>query len=1016
MMGAMLSLLAVGCSQEDLEVPGLDNGAWDGDTQLVINLAVPKTVQAGSGTRADVEMTPDDDECKINSLRFIAFSNNGTPCVNRPLMVPDKMPVNPDRTATYEIGGIERGDYKIYVVANLEDYVKDVTTEEALKQIIMNLNGSNELKAGNLPMVYDPADGTVSIPAGEQTNPTVANLSMEFACVKVRYNLLFDNTSFSQQVFGTNGLVIKNMNATDVSKKAYLVPNSKAIADNSLSKAVGGLHYTSYTETPGNASVRDKNVINVSGTGAARPSATGKWAYQGTIYLPERYNSTQTTLNIDAQLTTPQGNDGTVKCKYKIALGAHDGDKNNKDLNRGDYYEIIARIKSLGDADLETQIVRKNWMETVLSADMVHTYLKVNKTEGSVTSLENDFITYDTDGRGDIKFTCDTKLGTGYSAIIPAYDYANKRVTFMVNPDIDITNTTTFPVSQRKGTAKCWLEAGNIRKQINVDYDITPFFTIKPLDLKIQWNETYDGAKNVRVYEYRTNMGGIDITSYSENATGTVRIGGTGNVKSYTDQVAKSRIQMTCTDPSKPTGVIKVELLGDPETTTVHYFTAVPRKDAGTGNTKKDKMKQLTVTTMPPLGPYRIYFRPINDWVPYDNGGVQATAGEFLNGSYSNYPAEDYGTDGTNSKNWTNWWGDDNFIYIYTQMGETTGTPTPGSWLFTGGYDDCQAPLTRDNTNPGWYFYNLDQHKKSSWHEGSQKEPEPGKTLMIFYAHNNGGFGYEVHRAAHHLDPGIPLFDFEDREGYVLYDPTTEPYYKIYDSKPYIEDVTYTVYSKEKITKWYNKYGVAENNVSFNDPKQWEVHYTIKSADQSYNNGWYKTTIKLKAPRGDYEKAIKLVGIGPTVSMKYSRPIPAGAIRIYYRSDNWGNDVPKIYVYNGNKKNADWGSTPSMSLERISGGNKYYYYDIYDSDLKNGYVIFQTADRQGQYPGQNQGGLSIEGSTKMFGPGYSWSTYLESSLPTPDTSKADAVLFGGRSFPGHVGTFENGKWRAGAPQ
>ena len=31
-------------------------------------------------------------------------------------------------------------------------------------------------------------------------------------------------------------------------------------------------------------------------------------------------------------------------------------------------------------------------------------------------------------------------------------------------------------------------------------------------------------------------------------------------------------------------------------------------------------------------------------------------------------------------------------------------------------------------------------------------------------------------------EPGIPLFDYEDREGWIVYDPTSDPTWNIYDA------------------------------------------------------------------------------------------------------------------------------------------------------------------------------------------------------------------------------------------
>ena len=90
--------------------------------------------------------------------------------------------------------------------------------------------------------------------------------------------------------------------------------------------------------------------------------------------------------------------------------------------------------------------------------------------------------------------------------------------------------------------------------------------------------------------------------------------------------------------------------------------------------------------------------------------------------------------------------------------------------------------------------------------DSSTKTIRPGETLMIF---NSGADGQHRHRCSHHLDPGIQLFDYEDREGWVLYDPLCAPYYRVYDERPEIVNATYDVYTQKRMTRWEINYGVA---------------------------------------------------------------------------------------------------------------------------------------------------------------------------------------------------------------
>ena len=120
-----------------------------------------------------------------------------------------------------------------------------------------------------------------------------------------------------------------------------------------------------------------------------------------------------------------------------------------------------------------------------------------------------------------------------------------------------------------------------------------------------------------------------------------------------------------------------------------------------------------------------------------------------------------------------------------------------------------------DTANPGWAYYNfaadaagVNTGTVGSPGDQSVKRIKPGETLLMFNNGNtNGSKGVARFRCPHHLDPGIQLFDFEDREGWILYDPLSDPYYKIYDDRPDVVNVEFRIYSVNKIIGWEVKYG-----------------------------------------------------------------------------------------------------------------------------------------------------------------------------------------------------------------
>lgn len=98
------------------------------------------------------------------------------------------------------------GNYKIYVVANLDQYlpgatttnIQDyVTTENDIKGLILNSQTDSPLMPGHLPMACLPeevngaSNGYVAVNQGSATTITA---DLTFLCSKVRYTILFDNT------------------------------------------------------------------------------------------------------------------------------------------------------------------------------------------------------------------------------------------------------------------------------------------------------------------------------------------------------------------------------------------------------------------------------------------------------------------------------------------------------------------------------------------------------------------------------------------------------------------------------------------------------------------------------------------------------------------------------------------------------------------------------------------------------------------------------------------------------
>lgn len=838
------------------------------------------------------------DECQINDLHLYAFpvDGNGT-LLSQELPSPAASSMIKENVASYQLK-IKPGKYRVYVVANMNDVLDDktITTVGELKNIVLAyvpMSKPGMPVANNIPMIYEPAtknadgtatDGTITIKTTDKTATTVmANL--RFTCVKVCLNLVYDpNAAGVDAALKANGLRISDIIGKQLSPQTSLLwdgkftnPNVKddyakgiesSLYDATASTGSGS-YYTSWTETPGNANINNEDIITVEGKGVAKPSdSKQKWLFRATYYLPERYvakASQQSYLKIDGKI----GSD--IDNSYNINLGHRQDETSTTEIPtfpRSTYYEIVGRLKTLGNIDLDCVVGVKDWEMPTIDVDLNHTTLWVSKTKAEVGSQKVDYIYYLTNvAEGDIKFGCDTKIEKNpigdLPIIIATNDYATHRVTFSINPELSVAD---FPLGKLSGTAKVWIKAGNIKKYLNVTYDVTPYFKVDPVDIVIYYDQN-NSSELTKVVNFSTNLGGIEFPSeWSNNPNG-----------GYDVSYAKSTINIKCNDTKVPDGQFTITATSDPQTTTTHTFTV---KSIGVDGTKKHIEQQIRVTVRPPVGPYRIYMRAINDLAKTKDA---SNLEEF---DHSNMLDEEAYNNSEENNNWRDGWcadwkidrksyNDSHKVYIYTQKGETNSDGSTGAntaiWYFTGGWPGHS--MTPDYYNPGWYYYSIAHDAKSEGNNGQgdasttgTKMIKPGQTLLIFSNGTYLGQGYQPHRFTHHNDPGITLFNYEDREGWYLYDPLSDPYYRVYDKKPTIVDVEYTIYTKNKrITAWYCKYGVNSQDgkgkfeMKSNNPNV-ENEFTCTECPKKDKDGntWYKTILHLKAPLGEYDKILKL--------------------------------------------------------------------------------------------------------------------------------------------------------------
>lgn len=872
----LTSLFAVSCNDE------LEGNGYIPNSSSNLHVLVP-TVLSSRGTN------PDDasglptynatvDECQINDLTLYAFptGNEGKLLVET-LPAPLASMMLEQHVANYQLN-IEPGTYHIYVVANMNKVLssKTIQTENELKNIVLNYVAGTEPGmpvSTNIPMIYEPKDVNGNIidtkieKSGKKYTEVAANL--KFTCVKVKLNLIFDPsnaevaTNFGGKPFSINSISAEKLSpfthlywggkfetptwANNADKEAYKTGIQNTLYDSQTSETL--VYYNDWSDNRSASATNNNDDIKGTGTATENPvNAADKWLFQQTYYLPERYISSVS----DCSYLTINGNvGGSVDNNYRINLG-HKKDETSTVpvFPRGTFYEITGAIKTLGNMELDCKVSVKDWKPVEITADFNHTTLWVSKPEASVTSTTNDIINYESNATiTPENIGCETKID-GKDLIIPELDMVTKQIKLRINKDINYSAYSGVYT----GTAKVWIKAGNITKYIDVKYDVKPYFDVTPQEITI-----YSGSDHMtRVINFNTNLGGLEFTDGGTTSSHTALEAissikyTNGSGETITSSITANSV--TGTDQ----GTFSISADQGVETSIEHTIYVQPKGyTTDKYGAEYDFKKPIKITVKPAVGNYYIYFRAINDRIPYNDKN-----GNRVENNY-NGTLEEGGTNNWNDGWFDSSWGgnhdipqeSNHFLYAYTQIGETTTKPEGPVWKFTEPWPGDK--MKADYANTGWYYmyYGINDVQKSTEFGADTKgnrKIKPGETLLMFNNNFNQGVGYAAHRCPHHLEPGIPLFDYEDHEGWIVFDPTTDDMWQAYDEKPEIENIKITIYTQSEIYGWFIEYGIAANGqfIMFDTEGNTYTKSTVGS--------WHKTVITLKAIKGKHEKSIKL--------------------------------------------------------------------------------------------------------------------------------------------------------------
>lgn len=658
---------------------------------------------------------------------------------------------------------LKQGEYHIYLTANIPG-ISIYTTEEQLKAKTLDFSNGHLPVQGELPLLYEYKDNedNNTLQVSPNTSATIT-ANMTFVCSKVKFSLCFDNTDYSKNSFGSNRLKITSIMVKDIVTKGGLFDGKKNDGTQDKTLAV-------------------KNDINFN---------TDQWSYTDFLYLPENYNKNKNTyLEIKGTELTPAGAATTITHTYKLPLGGEAGNQSGGDLKRGAFYDMTAHITGKGKMDMDIKMSVFEWNLMDVYADFSQTRLWVSRTGKSdysnfdhdnktgqqilVTSQYNDSIGYKTNAK-DIKVECVSKNENGKPLVLATVNKQSGQILFTVNPEITMGEYN----GKTTGTAVVAIHANNLVKYIDVQYNVTPFLNVTPLEVEIHTEESKVQPTYTVLFE--TNLGGITIKP--ENLTST----------------NNGKVEITY-DKETSKGKIMLQSDGNAKNTWTSSFTVSPI--SGYDNLKK----QVKVTVIPPLASYRIHFIALND--SRDGANKEHTnTGKPTDNKWPNYN-----------------------IYLYTQYGMTDKDKNdiPNTvWYFFDTYglnsDHGYWPGVKMKVDPEdkeWQLYELPKDQPGVCKiEGTKKIPTTGETLIMFNSGDND------QRYPYEMEPGVPLFDFKNREGWFVYDPTSN-LHEFFESKPDIHLVTFYMYypkTMNTIDNWYIKTGSTslygkqgnEDNVGF---------------------------------------------------------------------------------------------------------------------------------------------------------------------------------------------------------
>lgn len=555
---ALLAPSLTGCSDDfDLD----DNREHQIKTGIVLKIPNIRSMASRAQTRADDPLTRAEanaiaDEGGIQAdgesrdFWVFIYKTDGTPVEPIQLNAPSSLPSLDDSgkpkyygynngTNTYYEISLDPTSYRVYLVANLSEYVPETNwsniSEDNLKGLIMNLGSvisSNKantiLQPGHLPMVCMPTDIDGADPDTGEINVASADVkelkaNLVFQCAKIRYTILFDNipdangNGFSNEGFGNHLLDFTGATIRNVAAQTC-VDDTKATPDFYLpasgSSFTAALKPVEYPKDGADYVKPNPNQNpSVSGDRVSDLAPRGDWtatekkrAWQGVIYVPENKSTTTKTTMTFAGVIDPKSDGTGVNNSYTINLigpsgnsstvtsvdpadGTAMGSSSHVTIDRGTFYDLTLLAKKMNAFDINFTV--KDWTTEQLVYDLHGPYyLHVDQTKIGLTTGETKRIKYE--ANTDISFESPTFLAKDGKRY-PVYDITTEGDEIVVSISSAVKSTYFEEIAGDATKMKYnffHVVAGPIKKKIEVDpFSLGLFLTVDPDEITINVRE-----------------------------------------------------------------------------------------------------------------------------------------------------------------------------------------------------------------------------------------------------------------------------------------------------------------------------------------------------------------------------------------------------------------------------------------------------------------------------------------------------------------------------------------------